>query len=330
MLADRQRCSVVRLHQSRDHCILWQLCRWGIVVAMDERQEPGARAVAGDITDPLSGALRGPGASNSPSAVPVGPGALPGPQEAPQRPSEACGRAAHLKIHNYQRRVDEIPTCPLCQKPRCVGWNRNSQSRCSKPPSLGLDVCLFHGGSLPHNKRISREAHVSRQVKQSIFWDPDVEPVDAGDALAQIAARLMSASEHLGGMLDEQMQDYAERRALRENEVCPCCGIFPPEEILDKQILSMFQFCAKESASLFTAVEKLGLREREIELKAGQVALLVGALTTMMDAMGVTEAQQIAGRKVLIDQIRELEVRHGVDGELPDIDAEVTYDSWLA
>jgi hypothetical protein len=256
-------------------------------------------------------------------------GESPGSEE--QIPSrERCGRAAHLKIHNYQRRVDEIPICPLCGKPRCVGYNRNSDSRCSKPPSFGIDICLFHGGSLPHNKRISREAHVARQVKQSIFWDPDVEPVDAGDALAQIAARLMSASEHLGGLLDEQMQEYAERRALRENEVCPCCGIFPPEEILDKQILSMFQFCAKESASLFTAVEKLGLREREIELKAGQVALLVGALTTMMDAMGVTEAQQIAGRKVLIEQIKELEVRHGVDGQLPDIEGEVTYDSWLA
>jgi hypothetical protein len=54
----------------------------GIVVAMRSVEEPGSGGVAGDITDLVSGALRGPGASNSPSPAQGYPDTLPGPQEA--------------------------------------------------------------------------------------------------------------------------------------------------------------------------------------------------------------------------------------------------------
>lgn len=257
--------------------------------------------------------LRGAQRPSSPPAVPGPADTLPGPQNGSQGSQPRCTRRSHLPTSPYMRPSARagLP-CEHCGGTRCEGYNRHTDGRCLNSPLTGLVICLYHGGRLPLNQKTHKEAKVALMAKKSLFWDPDAPLMDPGDALVSIASRLHDASVRLAERLDDQMADWDERRG-QASAACECCGIYPDSEIFDKGLMQAFQFCIKESGVLFTNVEKLGLREREIQLRESQVALLVGALTHMMEAMKATEEQQILGRGALLTKIAELEAKHGAD-----------------
>lgn len=196
--------------------------------------------------------------------------------------------------------------CEHCGRRRCTG---GGERRCRKFPSEGVTVCISHGGMLPNVKEKSLSAAWKRKLSGSAFYPDAVEIVDPGDALITIASRLMVTSEQIGMRLDEQLREYDDRKAFGDSEACPCCGAGAEINVLDKNLLEMWKFSIRETGSLLSTVEKLGLKEREVRMQEAQVMMVAQALDTMFNSLGLTEAQQLAGRQTLLETLRTLEAK---------------------
>ena len=177
---------------------------------------------------------------------------------------------------------------------RCTATNRTGE-RCGRPPMRGATVCASHGGKAPQ-ARAAAERRVQAQALEAdaraVLAFEAVEPIDDPVlALAELAAEVRATVRALGQRVNS-LEDVRYPSPLGTEQVRA-----------ELDLLGQYQ---DRLGRMLTALGRLGLDERRVQLSEAQAAVLVGVVDRLLVFLALPRDQEAAARDEISRIFREI------------------------
>ena len=178
---------------------------------------------------------------------------------------------------------------------RCTARNRTGE-RCGRPPMRGATVCASHGGKAPQ-ARAAAERRVQAQALEAdaraVLAFEAVEPIDDPVlALAELAAEVRATVRALGQRVNS-LEDVRYPSPLGTEQVRA-----------ELDLLGQYQ---DRLGRMLTALGRLGLDERRVQLSEAQAAVLVGVVDRLLVFLALPRDEEAAARDELARIFRSLD-----------------------
>lgn len=178
---------------------------------------------------------------------------------------------------------------------RCTARNRAGE-RCGRPPMRGATVCASHGGKAPQ-ARAAAERRVQAQALEAdaraVLAFEAVEPIDDPVlALAELAAEVRATVRALGQRVNS-LEDVRYPSPLGTEQVRA-----------ELDLLGQYQ---DRLGRMLTALGRLGLDERRVQLSEAQAAVLVGVVDRLLVFLALPQDRETEARDELARIFRSLD-----------------------
>lgn len=162
-------------------------------------------------------------------------------------------------------------------------------SPCGNPPMNAATRCRMHGGASPQAKTAAERRQTEADVHK-LLADLDVTPVgDPFTTLLRLAGQVLSWQEATASLVN-QLENIRYQGANGAEQLRAEVGLY--ERALDR------------AASVLTAIARLNIDERLVQITERQAAAVLGAIDAALAAAGVDGHAAIEGKRAAARHLR--------------------------